>query len=69
MSTRVTPEDWPSLRVVQSFLYWGPVCDTSEHTERASELFATPDNRAFAACGRCVAAVEVSKRLSLAVVE
>jgi len=65
VNTRVTPEDWPSLRIVQTFVTNAPVCDTPEHTAQARELFATPDNRAFAACYRCVAAVEASKRLSL----
>lgn len=69
MSTSVTPEDWPRLRVVQVFVYSAPVCDTPEHTDKASALFSTPDGRGFAACVRCVRAVEASKRLALGLVK
>lgn len=60
MSTRVTPDEWPKLRVVQQRSFGMTTmgyCDIQPSHGMSHVLLATPDNRALAPCDGCYDAI------------
>lgn len=55
MSTRVTEQEYPKLRVAQSIVRGSllGLCEVQPSHSLARYLMATPDNRAIAMCTQC----------------